>query len=220
MPISMKKRLERRRSMLDSARELMGSVTYDRITMRDIADAAGVTPPTLYNTFMTREALLIEAIAEEIMECVEAALDADDRGLDRIFLFLSLMADLMASRGTYPQALLDVISAELPPAAIQIGMQAYEGTCRVFITGIEEMRADGEVADWVETGPLADRMGTLHRGLRTDLVSGLVPQQQVDDATTYALAVMLTGVTRGRARERCQAIATESQRRVGAPSPA
>ncbi len=216
MPITRKKRLERRQAMLNAARKLMSTAPYDEITMRNIATAAGVTPPTLYNTFTTREGLILEAILSEIEERIKAALNADERGLDRILRFLSLIADLLASRKTYPEAMMDMPTGDIPEGIRQIGIRAYEGTLRVFATGIEEMRADGELADWVEPIPLAERMGTLHRGMRNDQVTGLVTRQQVDDATTYALAVMLAGVTRGGARERCQAIATETQRKLGA----
>ncbi len=220
MPISQKKRLERRQAVLQCARDLMAELPYDEVTMRIVADAAGVTPPTLYNTFTTREALLIEAMSEDVFKLTQAVADSQTRGLDRILYFLDLATNLLMDRKTYAQAIVMVTTANLTHVAAQLGQRIYMEILSVFTTGIEEMRADGEIEDWAETGPLAIRLNTLLNGVRTEWVAEMVSTEHVADATVFSFAAMLAGVTRGEARERCRALILDLQPGLRAPLPA
>ena len=62
MPLGDEKRLERRKRILNAAREFVARVGYDNVTMKGLAEAAGVTAPTLYNTFGSKDELLYEAV--------------------------------------------------------------------------------------------------------------------------------------------------------------
>ena len=73
MALGDEKRLERRKRLLAAARELLARVGYDNVTMTALAEASGVTRPTLYNTFGTKDELLYEAVLEAYEEMLEAA---------------------------------------------------------------------------------------------------------------------------------------------------
>src|SRR5689334_6227903 len=60
---------ERRERILRAARKLVAERGYAGLTMRDLADAARVSVPTLYNLFGSKDAILIaelHAIARKI----------------------------------------------------------------------------------------------------------------------------------------------------------
>jgi AcrR family transcriptional regulator len=56
---------ERREGVLDAARALFSQHGYDRASMRDIAEAAGVTVPVLYDHFPSKQALQVALIQRE-----------------------------------------------------------------------------------------------------------------------------------------------------------
>ena len=71
MPLGDEKRLGRRQRILASARERLGRVGCDNVTMKALADASGVTRPTLSNTFGTRDDLLYEMCPGQAISLVD-----------------------------------------------------------------------------------------------------------------------------------------------------
>lgn len=217
MPISDEKMLERRLAMLDSARGLLDRVGYQRCTFKALAKAAGVTAPTLYSAFGNREALLLEAIADDVNRVIREGAATERTGLDRIIHFLTIVAEMLVTRTGYPETLQHAARPGLPPAGAAIGREAHAGVIGVFSKGIEELRAAGELEEWAETAPLAMRLDATQRGASADWTAGLTPSGQLADATLFGIALLLVGVTRGGARERCRAIIRELQGSLGAP---
>ena len=56
----------RRRDILAAARRLLERDGYERLSIRDVADGAGVSPGTLYTYFASREALFATLYAERL----------------------------------------------------------------------------------------------------------------------------------------------------------
>jgi len=59
---------ERRRQLLDAGAALFAEHAYEEISMRDIAQAAGVSKPLLYHYFPSKIDLFKEAVAEKAAE--------------------------------------------------------------------------------------------------------------------------------------------------------
>lgn len=59
-----KGRLDKRRAILDTAAEVFGELGYERASIDAIATASGVSKPTIYSHFGTKEQLFRESIAE------------------------------------------------------------------------------------------------------------------------------------------------------------
>lgn len=70
---------ERRRAISDAALTLFLSEGYDAVSIRRVADRAGVTPKTLYNYFDSKLALLL-SLWSEIFADVFAALEEVESG--------------------------------------------------------------------------------------------------------------------------------------------
>ena len=71
---------ERREGILDAARALFSQHGYDRASMRDIAEAAGITAPVLYDHFPSKQALqvaLIEREGDALVAQVPTGLEAE-----------------------------------------------------------------------------------------------------------------------------------------------
>ncbi|HWU31891.1 MAG TPA: TetR/AcrR family transcriptional regulator [Marmoricola sp.] len=80
------RRAERRRKLLDAAREMWGAQGISEVTVRGICAAAGLTPRYFYEQFESRETLLLAVDAEvhdELIGVLVPASDAEAGGLDR-----------------------------------------------------------------------------------------------------------------------------------------
>ncbi|GJQ63379.1 MAG: hypothetical protein SCALA702_24320 [Melioribacteraceae bacterium] len=71
---SRKKREERKRSIIESARELFSSTGYETATVKDIVDGAGTSIGNFYFYFQTKEELLL-AVAKNINDFVFDEID-------------------------------------------------------------------------------------------------------------------------------------------------
>ena len=63
----------RRERILQAARGLIGSLGFSGLTLRELAEAAGVTVPTIYNLIGNKDQLLRE-LNEEMMSHLESRL--------------------------------------------------------------------------------------------------------------------------------------------------
>ena len=106
-------RKSRRDQITDIAVELFAQNGFDRTSIRDIADAAGLTKPALYYHFQDKEALFEHVLVErmsELIASVSTAIDEVEDPLDRIRAFLVTHAGRMdderdawmMSRQSYP----------------------------------------------------------------------------------------------------------------------
>jgi AcrR family transcriptional regulator len=65
---------ERRRQLLDAGAALFAQHSYEEISMREIAEAAGVSKPLLYHYFQSKNDLFMAAVTEaasELQELIE-----------------------------------------------------------------------------------------------------------------------------------------------------
>lgn len=213
MPLGDEKRLERRRRLLAAARGLLGRVGYDNVTMKGLAEAAGVTAPTLYNTFGSKDDLLFEAVLEHYEQILEEAGPARGvRGLDRVISILTSTAEAMTREPQYVQTLMDSFRSRPGGRALSRALR-LEGL-QALVEAVEEMRSDGDLQEWVDPTVIATIISGLRRGVTIDWVSGRVAFDDLADMTICSACMMLAGVTTGEAAERCRRIAEERQGRL------
>src|SRR5258705_5400004 len=77
----------RRHQLLDVARELFAAGGFHATSMDDVAEAAGVTKPVLYQHFPSKRALyreLLEAVGRRLLADITAATAPADSGRERV----------------------------------------------------------------------------------------------------------------------------------------
>jgi AcrR family transcriptional regulator len=107
---------ERRRQLLDAGAQLFTEHTFEEISMRQIADAAGVSKPLLYHYFPSKSDLFTAALAEKADELAQLIEPRDGgapyqqlaAGLDAYLAWIEensqAWSKLMQSAATLPQA--------------------------------------------------------------------------------------------------------------------
>jgi AcrR family transcriptional regulator len=109
LPRPTPKRREQRRQareqmILDAAQELMEAHGYDAMTMDDLAARAGITKPTLYQHFPSKEGIAVLAIVRR-MRCAREFIAEQDPSLPaitRLERFLRQMVEAKFKPGNLP----------------------------------------------------------------------------------------------------------------------
>lgn len=213
MPLGDEKRLERRKRILNAAREFVARVGYDNVTMKGLAEAAGVTAPTLYNTFGSKDELLYEAVLEHYEQLLEEAGPAVGvRGLDRVIAMLTSTAETVTREPNYVRTLMDSFRSR--PGGRRLGRALRLEGLQALVEAVEEMRSDGELQEWVDPTVLATLISGVRRGVTIDWAGGRIALEDLTDMMICSACVMLAGATTGGAAERCRRIAEERQGRL------
>jgi len=196
---------QRRQELLDAGAALFAERSYEEISMRDIAQAAGVSKPLLYHYFPSKTELFKAAVAEnaaELQATIEPQGDAPPleeltRSLDRYLAWIEnharTWAKLMQSAAALPEAreliegfrrrTLELVLAQLtdtrePRPALRAAIKGWLGYM------------DAVVLDWAESKDLSREK--LRDLLVAAFVATLAVAEQIDpkirapDASTDA----------------------------------
>ena len=91
---------QRRIQLLDAASEVFASRGYHAAAMDDIADAAGVSKPVLYQHFPSKLDLylaLLDQSCDRLVEVVEEALASTDNNADRVIATFAAFYEFISS---------------------------------------------------------------------------------------------------------------------------
>jgi AcrR family transcriptional regulator len=91
---------QRRAQLLDAANDVFTSKGYHAAAMDDIAEAAGVSKPVLYQHFPSKLDLylaLLDASCDRLLEVVDEALDSTDDNADRVIATMGAFYEFVSS---------------------------------------------------------------------------------------------------------------------------
>ena len=91
---------QRRAQLLDAAKEVFTSKGYHAAAMDDIAEAAGVSKPVLYQHFPSKLDLylaLLDSSCERLVEIVTGALASTDHNADRVVATMGAFYEFVSS---------------------------------------------------------------------------------------------------------------------------
>jgi AcrR family transcriptional regulator len=163
-----RERQRREQEILDAAEQLLIERGYAALTMDDLADAVGISKPTLYQHFKSKEDLAARVIVNA-MQMLEAHLQQprDDSPLAHIAqAFRHLLEQRHASGGV-----LASLGPELVVKTIHANPLLAEHKARVVrLLGelVDEAKARGEIVDSIPTPVIVRSMFCLQSAL-TDL---------------------------------------------------
>lgn len=91
---------QRRAQLLDAANDVFTTKGYHAAAMDDIAEAAGVSKPVLYQHFGSKLDLylaLLDASCDRLLEVVEEALDSTEHNADRVIATIGAFYEFVSS---------------------------------------------------------------------------------------------------------------------------
>jgi AcrR family transcriptional regulator len=214
--LRLEQKAERRTRILAAAREIVAEQGYEALTMRDLARAANVTVPTIYNLIGSKEAVLFAAVEEQTAGFV-ARIEASE-GASPAARILSVVEvsvqELLRLPGYYRSLLRLLLTSG---AAGEMRDFVTSSLTTEFERVLRSMRSAGELAEWAEPAILAEKLGSHMNMTSLEWAAGELDAAGLRDSSLYGTCLMLLGVARGDACRVIETRAAESQA-GGSPS--
>ncbi len=101
---------EKRKMIIEAARELFNAKGYNAVTTREIARSAGISKGGFYDYFANKEDLLIQTVSvnvDELLQKVEDVLFSENRQHNALDSYFQASRDFLSSSETYLKLLFD-----------------------------------------------------------------------------------------------------------------
>ncbi len=173
----------RKQEILDSALVAFSQKGFYKASLADVASAAGITAAGLLHHFKTKEALLVELLAQR--DLIDRQIATTGRERPRGRALLQHFVDTMARNMTRPVTtqMYAVLSAEGVTEghpARQWFMDRYDGLRLALSTALAEAGADGDIATDLDADATAAAIIAVMDGLQ---IQWLYDPESVDMAT-------------------------------------
>ena len=211
MNLRLQQKTERRNRILDAAREIIASTGFETLTMRELARAARVTVPTIYNLIGSKDELLRAAV-EQQTEGFIAGIDSSPRQTpaSRILSVVNVCVDELLRLPDYYQSLLRLLLTSQTGDSLRNSVT--DSLSQQFERALLDMAEAGELADWADPRALADRLGSHMRITAIEWAAGELDAHGLRSDALYGTSLMLLGVSEGESALELEACARQSQR--------
>jgi AcrR family transcriptional regulator len=149
-------KLERRGRILTEVRQCFVKRGYDSVTMKELAEAAGVSVPTLYNRFGGKDELLFAAVEEQFEQLLGGlGTDWSGAGASAVFKVLESCNNMLLGAPGYTRTLLSLLTTT---GELQIRSSMMSVLAEQLSSALERAKSSGDLVDWVEPQVLAERI--------------------------------------------------------------
>jgi TetR/AcrR family transcriptional regulator, cholesterol catabolism regulator len=134
---------ERRERILGTVRDLLARTGYEGLSMRDVAESAGVSPTTLYNLFQSKDGLVLAGLEDLLQRLSDSARVEEQSGLARLIASAEAVADQVVRTPRYAEAMARMLFNSAPADPIcrmLLGEAIRQNRLR-----LEEMREQHEL---------------------------------------------------------------------------
>ncbi len=206
-----RQREERRRRILEAARDLIAERGYDAVTMRDLAERGLVSVPTLYALFGSKTELLSTAVESYFTELVGmVGVVGSESGLSRVISLIETLSRETPRHAAYSRSLVSFMRDTSDTTAGLADVVAG-GLARELTRALEEMRADRQLAQWAHARPLAERLAAQINVMTFAWALHQISDEALRPTMLYGAAVTLLGLARGKAAKDLEALVREHQ---------
>lgn len=187
---------ERRARIQKAARRLVGERGYDGLTMRDLARAARVSVPTLYNLFGSKDAILVAEL-HEVANAIARAIPPP--GTEGSF-FARGMAGFDAGMSAIehePEFFRATIQMFLTsPSTAELRQRVDVVFVAINQSNLEGAKRAGQLVEWAEPAILARHIYALHTAAFLAWGLGDLDFPTFRAAALSGICHVLAGVTR------------------------
>ncbi len=193
----------RRDRILVAARELISKHGHGHLTMRGLADASGVTVPTIYNLIGNKDAVLGATIREGTVRFFEEVRS----NANPVAILEKNVEELLRQPDYYRPLLRALLSGEARDAMAEIDALYLEYLERA----LDAQKQRGQIEPWVESAILAERMLSNFFGAASEWASGVLSDKALPIAASHDAYLTLAGVASEKGRARFQGRARRLQ---------
>jgi AcrR family transcriptional regulator len=194
----------RRDRILDAARKVISRQGYERLTMRSLAEASGVTVPTIYNLIGNKDAVLAATIRDGSMRFFgQVEPSASPTAI------LEKNVEELLRQPAYYRPLLRVL---LNGGASDVMAEIDTVNLQHLHEALEAMSERGELEPWVDCAVLAERLLSNLYGAASEWATGVLGDEALPVVASYDANLTLAGVATGKSRARFQQNAKRLQK--------
>ena len=187
----------RRERILDSARDLISDQGFDKLTMRALAQASGVTVPTIYNLIGNKDAVLGAAIHDGTMRFFG---DVPSSSNNPVSILEKNVSELLRHPAYYRPLLRILLNGVASEAMSEIDGLYLRHLCAT----LESMAERGELESWVDCAILAERLLANLYGAASEWATGVLSDEAFPLVASYDANIALAGVATEQTRARFQ----------------
>ena len=186
---------ERRQRILAAARKLVAERGYDGLTMRDLARAARVSVPTLYNLFGSKDAILVAELETWAGRIAARLPMGGDSFFARGMAGFEAGMQLLEEAPEMHRAIMRM--AMTSPESSPMRRRAEEGFIAIMAGNLAAAKAAGQLADWAEPAIVARHLFAHHMALFLGWAIGELDLATFRTAALSGTCHLLIGVARG-----------------------
>lgn len=200
MAVGLEKRIERRATVLATARRLIAERGYAGVTIRELAKECGVTVGTLYNRFESKDRLLAQAVDELFRVQIQRIQQSSScHGLGRVLATAQIPADVIADEPKYGRAVIKGMGAS--PVTSDLSRIISSGFHDMYLLGLQEMYDRGELIEQVDLRLVAETLHGIVRDVNRIWAGSNQSAEWLRGRTLYAICLLLLGLARGEAEQ-------------------
>src|SRR5687767_9281754 len=151
---------ERRGRILAAARRLVAERGYDGLTMRDLAAAARVSVPTLYNLFGGKDAILVAELEAAAVRMAASVPPIEDGFFARGAATFEMGMRMIEEAPEFYRAVMRMFMTS--PETAPMRRRAEEGYIAIMTANLEAAKRANQLADWAEPAFVARHMFALY----------------------------------------------------------
>ncbi|HUQ07289.1 MAG TPA: TetR/AcrR family transcriptional regulator [Kofleriaceae bacterium] len=198
---------ERRARILASARQQLAKHGYDGLTMRDLAQAARVSVPTLYNLFGGKDAILAAAMAESVERVASLAVPADVSFFGRARIGFDAGMAMIADAPEFYRKLIPLFMTS--PDAQPIRHRTELGFVALMTANLMAAREARQLAEWADPRVVAGHMWAQYMAAFLHWGTGGCSLEDFRTIALSGICHLLLGAARGRFAEEVSATLRE-----------
>lgn len=202
---------ERRARILEAARQLISAGGFEGLTMRQLAEAARVSVPTVYN-LIGNKYLLLEALVKEHLSAALSKMAAVPPHLsmfEYVEFTVDVGHDVLLENPSYTRALIRVfLSSE---DAVAARREADEPSIALIRAALRAGQESGEVLAWIDPQLAASTLYAIYMSGLLLWASHEIEEEELRLTTKLGMGLLLLGLARGEARDRLEQALRERQ---------
>ena len=201
---------ERRGRILEAARELIAERGYQALTMRNLATRCRVSVPTLYNQFGSKDQLLAAAVQSHFSGLLGAAPpESRSSGHEYLIAIMRLRAREMTRLPGFHRKLLGAFMSTRDTESTESDIRS--GLAGELSKALVEMREQGQLADWLDEGVLAQQITGACIASAVAWAIGVLDDAGLEATMLQAACMLTLGAASGEARDALQREAIAAQ---------
>jgi len=186
---------ERRERIVKAAKKLVAERGYDGLTMRDLADAARVSVPTLYNLFGGKDAILVAEV-QSLATSIAASLPRNgDSFFARGMAAFEAGMRFVEEAPEFFRAVMQMFLTS--PQTNEMRRRTEDAFIAIMTMNLEAAKQAGQLADWAEPPIVAGHMFGQYMAAFLAWGAGELDMPSFRIVALSGLCHLLAGVARG-----------------------